>query len=107
MKKLGTCPKTLPLLPTAKTAIQGTARESAGLQRLKDLVPFGARGKATYNCGSFLNYYLFTLFLVVLGLHCGAQASHFSDFSCCRAQAVRAWSSVVGAFGLSSCGPLT
>ena len=37
-------------------------------------------------------------------LHCGARASHFGGFSCCRARALGAWASVVVACGLSSCG---
>ena len=37
-------------------------------------------------------------------LPCGAQASHSSGFSCCRAWALGAWASVVVARGLSSCG---
>ena len=37
--------------------------------------------------------------------HCGgARASHCSDFSCCGAQALGAWASVVAACGISSCG---
>ena len=35
---------------------------------------------------------------------CGARASHCSGFSCCRAQALGAWASVVVACRLSSCG---
>ena len=34
---------------------------------------------------------------------CGAQASHCGGFSCCRAQALDAWASVVAACGLSRC----
>ena len=37
-------------------------------------------------------------------LHCGAQASHFGGFSCCRAQALGTQASVAVARGLSSCG---
>ena len=37
-------------------------------------------------------------------LHCGAQASHCNGFSCCRAQALGTWASVVVARGFSSCG---
>ena len=37
-------------------------------------------------------------------LCCGAWASHYGGFSCCRAQALGAWASVVVARGLSSCG---
>ena len=33
-------------------------------------------------------------------LHCGARASHCSDFSCCRAQALGARASAVVAHGL-------
>ena len=36
-------------------------------------------------------------------LHCGAQASHCSGFSCCGARALGAWASVAVARGLSSC----
>ena len=36
-------------------------------------------------------------------LHCGARASHSSDFSYCGAQALSARASVVAAHGLSSC----
>ena len=65
-------------------------------------------------------FYLFILFLAVLGLRCctraflwlrrvgatlrcGAQSSHCSGFYC-GAQALRAQASVVAACGLSSCG---
>ena len=37
-------------------------------------------------------------------LHCGARASHYGGFSCCRAQALGAMASVFVARGLSSCG---
>ena len=37
-------------------------------------------------------------------LHCGAWASHCGGFSCCRAQALGMWASVVVARRLSSCG---
>ena len=37
-------------------------------------------------------------------LCCGARASHCGGFSCCGAQALGAWASVVVACGLSSCG---
>ena len=70
-----------------------------------------------YSKFPFLFFYLFFLFyyfifLAVLGLHCCAwafcscveQASHCSGFSCCRAQALGAWASLVVACGLSSCG---
>ena len=40
-------------------------------------------------------------------LHCGAQASPCSFFSCCRAQALGPGTSVVAAPGLSSCGART
>ena len=36
-------------------------------------------------------------------LHCSARASHCGGLSCCRAQALGAWASVVVAHGLSSC----
>ena len=69
----------------------------------------------------FKLYVLFILFLAVLGLcwcalaflwlwragatlRCSAQASHGGGFSCCGAQALGAWASVVVACGLSSCG---
>ena len=39
-----------------------------------------------------------------LGLRCYVQASHGGGFSCCEAQALGAWASVVAAHGLSSCG---
>ena len=35
---------------------------------------------------------------------CGAWASHCSGFSCCGAQALGAWASVVAVCGISSCG---
>ena len=68
----------------------------------------------------FLNLFLFILFIfgcvrssllwvgflqlrwVEATLHCGVQASHCSGFSCCRARALGAWTSVVAARGLSS-----
>ena len=37
-------------------------------------------------------------------LPCGAQASYYSGFSCCRTWALGVWASVVVARGLSSCG---
>ena len=37
-------------------------------------------------------------------LRCGARASHCGGFSCCGAQALGVWASVVVARGLSSCG---
>ena len=37
-------------------------------------------------------------------LRCGAPASHYGGFSCCRAQALGTWASVVVACGLSHCG---
>ena len=37
-------------------------------------------------------------------LHCSAPASCCGDFSCCGAQALSVWASVVVARGLSSCG---
>ena len=37
-------------------------------------------------------------------LRCGAWASHFGGFSCCRAWALGVWASVVVARRLSSCG---
>ena len=71
---------------------------------------------------SFIYIYIFIyLFLAVLGLRCcmrafsscgergptlrcSAQASHCGGFSCCGAQALGVWASVVVAHGLSSCG---
>ena len=35
-------------------------------------------------------FFLFS-FLVVLGLHCGARASHCGGFSCCGVRALGAW----------------
>ena len=37
-------------------------------------------------------------------LRCGVRASHCSGFSCCGAQALGAWASLVVARGLSNCG---
>ena len=37
-------------------------------------------------------------------LHCGVRASHCGGFSCCGAQALGPWASVVAAHGLGSCG---
>ena len=42
--------------------------------------------------------------MAVLGLCCGVWASYCGGFSCCRAQALGMWASVVVARGLSSCG---
>ena len=42
--------------------------------------------------------------MAVLGLRCGAWASHCGGFSCCGAQALGARASVVVVRGLSSCG---
>ena len=71
----------------------------------------------------FFNSSIFNLFLflALLGLHCcmwafssfhksgllsscDAWASHWGGFSCCRAQALGAWASVIAARGLSSWG---
>ena len=69
----------------------------------------------------FFFFNLFYLFLAALGLcccaqafsscgergatlGCGAWASHYGGFSCCRARALGAQASVVVARGLSSCG---
>ena len=41
-----------------------------------------------------------------VALRCAAQASHCGGFSCCGAQALGAWASVVVACGLISCGSL-
>ena len=40
-------------------------------------------------------------------LHCGAQASHCSGFSCCRAQSLGRWASVVAAHGLKPSGSVS
>ena len=42
--------------------------------------------------------------MAVLGLRCGAQASHCGGFSCCGAQALGAQATVVAIRRLSSCG---
>ena len=49
-------------------------------------------------------FILFIYFLAVLGLCCGAQASHCGGFSCCGAQGLGARASVGVALGFSSCG---
>ena len=54
-------------------------------------------------CTYLLTYLLTYLFMAVLGLHCGARASHCGGFSCCGARALGAWALVV-AHGLSSYG---
>ena len=49
------------------------------------------------------------LFMAVLGLRCGARASHCGGFSCCGAQALGVRASVVVAHGLrcsAACGIL-
>ena len=53
---------------------------------------------------SFFSLRFIYLFLVVLGLRWGAQASHCSGFSCCRTQAVGVLASVVAVEWLSNCG---
>ena len=65
----------------------------------------------------FLNYFIYFWLCWVLlrvgflqlrrvgaTLPCSARASYCGGFSCCGAQAVGAWASVVAARGLSSCG---
>ena len=47
-------------------------------------------------------YYLFIYILVVLGLHCHAQASHWGGFFCCQAWALGQVGSVVVAHVLNS-----
>ena len=60
----------------------------------------------------FIYFWLRWVFVAVRGLslvvtlRCGARASHCGGFSCCRAQALGVWASVVVARGLSSCGLL-
>ena len=89
--------------------------ESVSLMSLFILTPI------PYYCSFMLNLFFFLIyfwlcwvFIAVHGLsvvvasgvslHCGAWASHCSGFSCCRAQDLGAWASVVVARGLSSCG---
>ena len=50
-------------------------------------------------CG-FLKFTFTYLFLDVLGLRCGARASHSGGFSCCGARALGAQAAVVVARGL-------
>ena len=64
----------------------------------KNLFTFGCIGSSLPHMG-----YL-QLRRVGTTLHCSAQASHCSGFSCCRAWTLGAWASVVVACGLSSCG---
>ena len=64
---------------------------------LFNLFIFGCIGTSLL-CTGFLQ-----LLQVGATLHCSAQASHCSGFSCCRARALGAWASVVVARGLSSC----
>ena len=59
---------------------------------------FGCIGSSLL-CAGFLQ-----LWRVGATLRCGARASHCSGFSCCGAQALGTWASVVVARGLSSCG---
>ena len=54
------------------------------------------------NRSSLLHVGFLQLQQVGATLHCGAQASHCSGFSC-RAQTLGAWASAVAAHGLSSC----
>ena len=78
--------------------------------------------KSVANSGSFFFFFLIYLFyfwlhwvsvavcglsLVVASgvtLRCGVRASHCSGFSCCGAQALGTWASIVVAYGLSNCG---
>ena len=53
--------------------------------------------------GKFFCLFIY-LFLAVLGLCCGVQASHCGGFSCCGAWALGTRASVVVVPGLSSCG---
>ena len=59
---------------------------------------FGCVGSLLLHMGFFL------LRRAGATLRCGARASHCGGFSCCGAQALGAWASVVVARGLSSCG---
>ena len=52
----------------------------------------------------FYLFYLFIYLLAALGLCCGAQASLIAVASRCGARALGAWTSVVMARSLSSCG---
>ena len=78
----------------------------------------GTPGNFTWHVFFFFLFFFFFLSLLGLGccagflwlqpvgatLHCGARASHCGGFSCCGAQALGTWASVVEARGLSSCG---
>ena len=72
-------------------------------------------------CGSFFPFFFFQFIFGCTGssllsasflqlwrvgatLRCGARASHCGGFSCCGAQALGAWASVLAAHGLGSCG---
>ena len=87
-----------------------------GWSPLKKLIP-----KSSLSFFFFFNKFIFKKFLAVLGLRCcawtfslvaaggatlqcSAQPSHCGGFSCCKAQALGTWASVVVAHGLSSCG---
>ena len=59
---------------------------------------FGCVGSSLLRAGFLL------LWRAGATLLCGEQASHCGGFSCCRAQALGVWASVVVARGLSSCG---
>ena len=79
---------------------------------------FVFKGKVLFSVGCF--FFSFSLikftYLFIFGCagsslghadflsSCGVQASHCGGFSCCGAQALGAWASVVVAHGLSSCG---
>ena len=62
----------------------------------------------TYTSYNLVHFFLIYFILAVLGLHCDAQASGYSEqaslFSCCRAKAVEMVASVVALHGLCSCG---
>ena len=59
-----------------------------------------------WKCGIFFFFFKYKfiyLFMAVLGLRCGVQASHCGGFSC-GSWALGTWASVAVARGLSSCG---
>ena len=55
----------------------------------------------SFGCGGSAVHGLSLVWRVGAALHCGARASRCSGYSCCRAQALGTWASVVGAHGPS------
>ena len=85
-----------------KTRRKGLENENCFLGKELGGIALAYKVLQFHSSSFFLRF--ISLFLVVLGLRWGAQASHCSSFSCCRTQAVGVLASVVAEGWLGNCG---